>query len=368
MDEQRKLLDSLMGQTRDISLNEAKMMKGKNFMQENVCKFYMLGLCPQSELGESKMAGKRNIGECHKVHSDAMKAEFETHPDVDKFRSEYERQLLPVLEGLVREADAWVARERANVQKLDGPPETVTTSNMPPSVREQFETLKEDMNKMMAAAEVEAEKGNVDGSKFKVILAHEIKDKMKELEEKYTVTYTVTHRGEEVCEICGTRYEALTATNHARHAAHFQGKVHQSYVKIREWIKELRRKQRDSESQRDVRGRSQGESRKQSRDRERHRSRSPRRERHADSRDRERRRSRTRKDRHDRSSERGERGERSERTDRSDRGERGERSERGDRGERNDRGERGERGERTRDRGGRRRSRSGGERRSRNGW
>merc|ERR1712107_148491 len=80
------------------------------------------------------------------------------------------------------------------------------------------------MNKMMAAAEVGAEKGNVDGSKFKAILAHEIKDKMKELEEKYTVTYTVTHRGEEVCEICGTRYEALIATNHARHAAHFQAR------------------------------------------------------------------------------------------------------------------------------------------------
>jgi len=52
------------------------------------------------------------------------------------------------------------------------------------------------MNKMMAAAEEVAEKGDVEGSKFKVILAGEIKAKMKELEEKYTVTYTVTHRGE----------------------------------------------------------------------------------------------------------------------------------------------------------------------------
>merc|ERR1719327_667527 len=108
--------------------------------------------------------------------------------------------------------------------------------------KEQYNQLKEDMNKMMAAAEVEAEKGNVDGSKFKVMLADEIKEKVQELEEKHIQTFEVTARGEDVCEICGTRYEALTATNHARHAAHFQGKVHLGYVKIRDWIAELKKK------------------------------------------------------------------------------------------------------------------------------
>lgn len=285
-------------------MEEAKKTKGKNFMAENVCKFHLLGFCPMSELAESKMAGKRNIVDCRKVHSDAMKAEYEQYPDKDSVKGEYERALLPVMEGLLREADAWVAREKANIQKQDGPPEKVTTNNMPPSIKEQYDQLKEDMGKMMAAAESEAEKGNVAGSKFKVMLADEIKAKVQELEEKYIVTYTVTHRGEEVCEICGTRYEALTATNHARHAAHFQGKVHLGYVKIRKWVKELRSKHReaDSRSERKVRDRSaRGEKVEKSdrgdrggdrdRDRERHRSRSGgRRERdRADTRDRDRR-------------------------------------------------------------------------------
>jgi len=134
------------------------------------------------------------------------------------------------------------------VKKVVGTSEKVTANNMPPSTKEQFEQLKQDMNKMMAAAENEAEKGNVEGSKFKVMLADEIKEKVKELEEKYIVTYDVTHRGEEVCDICGTRYEALTSSNHARYKAHFNGKVHVSYVKIRDWIKELKGKMRKGES------------------------------------------------------------------------------------------------------------------------
>mmetsp|Transcript_106771 Transcript_106771/g.185552 ORF Transcript_106771/g.185552 Transcript_106771/m.185552 type:complete len:326 (+) Transcript_106771:116-1093(+) len=248
MDDARKLLDSLMGQTRDQALAEAKKTKGENFKAANVCKPYLLGFCPMSELAESKMAGKRNIKDCTKVHSEAMRDEFKSHPELAKFRSEYENQMLPMLEGMVREADAWVAREEANVKKVVGTSEKVTANNMPPSTKEQFEQLKQDMNKMMAAAENEAEKGNVEGSKFKVMLADEIKEKVKELEEKYIVTYDVTHRGEEVCDICGTRYEALTSSNHARYKAHFNGKVHVSYVKIRDWIKELKGKMRKGES------------------------------------------------------------------------------------------------------------------------
>lgn len=318
MDDARKLLDSLMGQSRDASFEEAKKNKGENFKKDNVCKPFLLGFCPCSELAESKMAGKRNISDCKKVHSDAMRDEFNRHPEKERIKVEYEKSLLPVLEGLVREADAWVSRERANVSKISIDPEQVTANNMPPSVLEQYEQLKKDMNKMIAAAEAEAEKGNVDGSKFKVMLADEIKDKVKELDDKYIATYTVTHRGEEVCDICGTRYEALTSTNQARHNAHFKGKVHLSYAKIREWITDLRKKNREEDRGRpreDRDGRDRGrDDRGKDKDRGRgdeagdadggkRRSRSRSR--------RERRRSRSRRDRRDRSRDRRDRRDRS---------------------------------------------------------
>mmetsp|Transcript_25912 Transcript_25912/g.40429 ORF Transcript_25912/g.40429 Transcript_25912/m.40429 type:complete len:321 (-) Transcript_25912:7-969(-) len=309
----RALLDSLMGQTRNISLDEAKKTKGKNFMKDTVCKAYLLGFCPRSELAESKMAGKRHIKGCEKTHSDAMKDEFSAHPDKAKLQAEYEAQLLPVLEVLAREADQWVAREKANVSKnAGGGPVEVTKNTMTEEEKDQYNQLKEDMNKMMAAAEVEAEKGNVDGSKFKVMLADEIKEKVQELEEKHIQTFEVTARGEDVCEICGTRYEALTATNHARHAAHFTGKVHLGYVKIRDWIAELRKKRdgdkrpandddgkrerRRSKSRRDKRAGSRERDRRD--DRRRSRSRNEKRGRSRDAeRERHRHRSRSRGDR-----------------------------------------------------------------------
>lgn len=179
-----------------------------------------------------------------------MKAEYDAHPEKAKFQAEYERSFLPFLEGQVREADAWVARERANAQKTEANLRDKTTiSTMPQSVKDQIAALEEDMNKMMASAEELAEKGDIEGSKFKVVLAEEIKGKIKELEEKHP-SYTVTLKEEWVCDICGTRTEAVTEANETRFAAHFQGKVHLGYAKIREWVKELRKKQRDGEETR----------------------------------------------------------------------------------------------------------------------
>lgn len=305
MDETRKLLDSLMGQTRNASMEEAKKTKGKNFMKDSVCKGYLLGFCPLSELSESKMAGKRKIKPCDKTHSDALVDEFHAHADRAKLQAEYEKQLLPVLEGLAREADSWVSREKANVKAVTGaPPEKVTSNTMTEEQKESYDAMKADLNRMLAAAEEEAEKGNVDASKFKVMLADEVKEKVQELEEKHLVTYEVTHRGEDVCEICGTRFESQTVQNHARHMAHFRGKVHLAYVKIREWIADLKKKRGIEESnitttdRRDGdRGGSPRRERRKSRSRrEKERPRAGSREREQ-GRERERRRSRSRRDR-----------------------------------------------------------------------
>merc|ERR1719289_809781 len=98
----------------------------------------------------------------------------------------------------------------------------------------------------MASAEELAEKGDIEGSKFKVELADEIKEAIKELEDKFP-EYAVTMREEWVCDVCGTRTEAITENNTARFKAHFTGKVHVGYEKIREWVKDIRKRQRDAE-------------------------------------------------------------------------------------------------------------------------
>lgn len=310
MEEARKLMDSLMGGNRDSSLEEAKKSKGKNFQKDDVCKYALLGFCPYAELSESKMCVKRNIGKCTNKHSDYLRHEFEAHPDRAKFQAEYEKLLLVSLERQVREADAWHMRETANMMNEQGPPREVEKSTMPPAEKEKYDALKEDLNKMMAAAEEDAEKGNLDASKFKVMLAEDVKSKVKDLEDQYpNKTFTVTSRAEEVCKVCGVRFEALNPNNQQRYDAHFTGAVHRTYAKIRDWIAKLSEKNSGVERNADKADNKRGgdgdrKERDGDRDRERDRDRKPERDRE---RERERRRSRSRRSR-SRRDNRGDRG------------------------------------------------------------
>merc|ERR1711972_1151160 len=124
--------------------------------------------------------------------------------------------------------------------------------------------MTQDMNKMMASAEELAEKGDIEGSKFKVTLAEEIKEKIKELEEKHP-SYTVTLKEEWVCDVCGTRTEAVTEHNTTRFQAHFTGKVHLGYAKIREWVKDIRKRQREADVSRSKKEESEREERRRRR-------------------------------------------------------------------------------------------------------
>merc|ERR1712216_117870 len=121
------------------------------------------------------------------------------------------------------------------------------------AVIEEVARLTKDMNKLMSAAEDVAEKGDIDGSRFKVELADEIKIKIKEVQRDYTHNLT-GYRPEEVCDVCGQRLEAFDPKNPTRYESHFTGVVHLLYLKICEWYKDLSEK-------RNNRGRSRSRSR-----------------------------------------------------------------------------------------------------------
>lgn len=54
MDEQRALLDSLMGFNRNSDRDGQDEIK--NYRDERVCKFYLLGMCPYEMFVNTKMA------------------------------------------------------------------------------------------------------------------------------------------------------------------------------------------------------------------------------------------------------------------------------------------------------------------------
>jgi len=298
----KSLLDSLMGASRNQDLKEQKKNKGNNFKADSVCKHYLVGFCPSQELAETKLSrvkGGQPMNECKLTHSDAMKSEFEAHSDHKKLCIEYERSLLSALDKLVRDADSLASKERDTVKKNEVEvPGSTQMKKMPQSTELEISRLTKDMNKLMAAAEENAEKGDVDGSKFKVTLAEEIKSKIDELKADY-VRPISKYRGEEVCEVCGQRLEAFDPKNPSRHEAHFTGLVHNSYIKIRDWFKTLKKKPEHSDfrgsgsSSADQQGKSERVDREQDRDRLRDRDRG----RDADGDGRDSRRSRSRGDR-----------------------------------------------------------------------
>lgn len=111
MEDARALLDSLMGQTRDVKKDKRqKGSAGNGFKHESVCKLWLVGFCPENE--ELFHNTKRDLGPCHKTHFDVHKREFNEHPDHAKYKAAYEARLLRHLTSILRRCDEWILREK----------------------------------------------------------------------------------------------------------------------------------------------------------------------------------------------------------------------------------------------------------------
>jgi len=231
MEDARALLDSLMGPSRDKSTEENA--KGDGWKDKNVCKRYLVGFCPNSVQDNWFHNTRRDIGVCTKIHSDRLKTDFEEHKDRAKYEPEFQKDFLLFLEGLVREADAWIARERGNCAPAG------KRTRMPESVKNRLVEMQEQSESLMKKAEDLAEKGDFNASKEAVTKSGALKEEIKELKEKHTFM----SGGEQVCDICGVR---CNPDEQADYQAHLDGKLHESYTIIRKEVKELREKVRNS--------------------------------------------------------------------------------------------------------------------------
>lgn len=66
---QRKLLDALMGSNRNGAIGTTS----KRFTDEDVCRFFLVGLCPHELFTNTKM----DLGDCPKLHSTTLQADYE---------------------------------------------------------------------------------------------------------------------------------------------------------------------------------------------------------------------------------------------------------------------------------------------------
>jgi len=261
MDDARKLLDSLMGPSRNADEKERARQDG--WKDKSVCKRYLVGFCPNDANDnwfKFKSRG-RDQGLCYKVHSEALKRQFEAHSERDRYQREYEKEFLSHLENLVSEADAWIAREKKNCRPAG------METRIPIHLKFNMDQLKKDAEECVKRAEELAEKGDVEGSKRALADSDRVKQDIVDMKARFTFQTA----GETVCEVCGIRCQPDEPVDYE---AHLQGKLHRGYLRIREKVEELRAKKRPpGDKKREADGRGDSAARAAGRPRSRSRSR-----------------------------------------------------------------------------------------------
>jgi len=234
MDDARALLDSLMGQTRNAAPKEKRKKgdrgkPGEGFKDDSVCKLWLAGFCPAHE--ELFYNTRRDLGKCPHTHFEMHKEEFNVHPDREKWLVHYEEQLLNHLGRLVRETKDIAEREKIKyeqfLQKIKEAPSSVKDADV-----EQF---KAQATKLLAEAEMLAEKGDFDGSKRKIAESKIAEEKAKEAEENSGPPDV----SERICSLCGERRD----TEKKSAFSHESGRVHQGVLLIIKKHRELRERE-----------------------------------------------------------------------------------------------------------------------------
>lgn len=237
MDDAKALLDSLMGQARNVPLKEAKKRKGNNFKEDNVCKFYLLGFCPQHD--ELFRNTKMHLGECAKIHSDAMKEELEAHPDKVDFKSKWCTTLSRYLASVVRMADDSIARQKRDQEIKNKELEDHGPSEV---AQQEIAKIRDNCNWYLGEAEKCAEQGKIKEATEWRDHCEKEKFRADDYEEKSKKAVNL-----EICEICGIRPEEFYGT--LRTFSHAEGKVHRGFVKVREWVERAEEMQKEFDTE-----------------------------------------------------------------------------------------------------------------------
>merc|ERR1711879_571649 len=159
---QKAMLDALMGPSRNKAAHERT---GEDFMEENVCKHYLVGYCPDSALGklcemqlETVTRNPLRPQPCAKTHSSGLKAELEKHPYSAQHQSQYEESLLKRMEQIADEA-----AQRTHIEKRKCRPRE-TVIKLDDRLKRRESEYKKELQDHMASAKAKGELGDVAGS------------------------------------------------------------------------------------------------------------------------------------------------------------------------------------------------------------
>ena len=238
MDEQRALLDQLMGVNRDGGGEE----KVTDFADDSVCKYFLLDMCPHVLLHNAKGA---DLGPCSRDHNELAKIAYDELKDDEKafWNREFSRQLFRRIDGLIEDADRKYRNGLRRIQREF--PEV----RLPAEIQSQINDLKNQAKDMTRQAEEAAEQGNVSSSQKAMTEVDRIR---KEIEELNTAgnarVEAMKARRETVCKICGVLMELPALKEDGEQPElkpgyvhpHENGSRHKAYVSMTTRLAELK--------------------------------------------------------------------------------------------------------------------------------
>lgn len=205
MDEQRALLDMLMGKTRNVPDSEKKNIQETHFSDRNVCKNFICGLCPHILFGATKSdIGKCPYEICDNAEAVRLKAQFDALEQSEKDKYGYEHDLVLQLEDLVKGCDQRIQKNKRRAEKEMA----ISEENLVTIAK-----IEAEIRQLTEKCETAAENGDIDLS----IEFNQRIDTLKEEIEKIT-NPNVKHTT--VCEISGNFMS--TRDNDERMRAHFE--------------------------------------------------------------------------------------------------------------------------------------------------
>lgn len=187
------------------------------------------------------MNTKSDIGPCPcRYHEDNLKEQFELKGE--SYREEYERDFLTFLEGLVNDLERRFKRGKERLEVRPNDPSVTNVHSTNDETEEKRIILDLQLKEILNKIETCGEEGRIREAQELTIQADNLKAELDQL--KGTVDYeNPLHKLDkkmEVCTVCG----AFLVMNDApkRIGAHFEGRQHSGWVKVREAVESLRQK------------------------------------------------------------------------------------------------------------------------------
>ncbi|CAO3628152.1 unnamed protein product [Cunninghamella blakesleeana] len=220
MEYQKAMLADLMSQYVEVD--------NKDFWDESVCKNYLVNFCPHLLFTNTKS----DLGACNKIHNDRLREKYQQCED--KSRYNYEEDFYDFLQQLINDVQRKIrnGRDRVNLQDE--------------RKKESKEAVNEERHEKIVLLEVKIkellQKIEEAGEEGRVQEASDLTNNVEKLQTELKLLLgtdemaSKTDKRMEVCEICG----ALLVTHDAgeKPTAHFDGKQHLGYLKIRETLEE----------------------------------------------------------------------------------------------------------------------------------